>query len=169
MRVHRLLATVGVGVLSLTTVACHSKTAASAAATSARATSAPAPAATAAAAASASVAPVNTAPSSAAAAGSGAVSFDGSYSGTLNVITCVGSGATTTAQFNASFTGKPEKFPGTIGSAEFGFEGPDRTQFDSGFLSKALDTDGNGFVLDGIVAKDSSGKSVTMHGTLRCS
>jgi hypothetical protein len=105
----------------------------------------------------------------AAAAGSGAVTFDGDYSGKLTSILCVGSGPTTTASFDAAFTGKPGNFTGDISSNEFGFIGPDNTQFDSGFLNKALDTDGKGFDVDGIVAKDESGKSVTMHGTLVCS
>jgi hypothetical protein len=68
----------------------------------------------------------------------------------------------------AAFTGQTGNFPGDVGSTEFGFQGPAGTDFDSGFLNKALDTDGKGFVLDGIVAKDESGKSVTMHGTLVC-
>ena len=47
------------------------------------------------------------------------------------------------------------------------FQGPSN-EFDSGFLNTSLDSDGNGFVLDGLKATDSvSGKSVTMHGTLR--
>ncbi|HZV25623.1 MAG TPA: hypothetical protein VFG00_04960 [Acidothermaceae bacterium] len=104
----------------------------------------------------------------AATSGSGAVTFDGSYSGTLTTIVCVGSGSTTTASFKATFTGTPDSYPGDIAASEFGFQGPDNTEFDSGFLKKALDSDGKGFVVDGIVAKDSSGKSVTMHGTLVC-
>jgi hypothetical protein len=101
------------------------------------------------------------------ASGSGSVTFDGSYSGKLTDIVCIGSGPTTTASFNAAFTGQGA-LPGNISATEFGFEGPDNTQFDSGFLTKALDTDGKGFDVDGIVAKDEGGKSVTMHGTLVC-
>jgi hypothetical protein len=81
---------------------------------------------------------------------------------------CVGSGSTTTASFNAAFTSQPGTFPGNIGSTEFGFQGPDGTDFDSGFLDKALDTDGKGFNVEGLAAKDEDGKSVTMHGTLVC-
>jgi hypothetical protein len=94
--------------------------------------------------------------------------FGSSYSGTLTKVLCVGSGATTTASFNAVFAGQSGTLPGDIGSTEFGFQGPAGTDFDSGFLDKALDTDGKGFDVDGIVAKDESGKSVTMHGTLVC-
>ena len=169
MRVHRPLVAVGLVALGLTTAGCNSKSTASPAPTAAAPSTAPAAASIAPSASSASAtsasAPAASAP--AGAAGSGAVTFTGSYSGTLDTIVCVGSGPTTTAQFNASFTGEAGH-PGNISSMEFGFEGPDNTQFDSGFLSKTLDTDGLGFVLDGIVAKDSSGKSVTMHGTLRC-
>ena len=178
MRVHRPLAAAGLVALGLTTAGCHSKSTAapaptSAAPSTAAAAASVAPAASAPASAgapAASAAPASAQASSAqvGAAGSGAVTFSGSYSGTLTAVLCVGSGPNTTAQFTASFTGE-SGHPGNIDSMEFGFEGPDRTQFDSGFLSKTLDTDGEGFVLDGIVVKDSSGKSVTMHGTLRCS
>jgi hypothetical protein len=189
MRTHRLVATVGVVALSLTTAACHSKSASSAASTTG-ASSAAAPSTTVAAipassaavaaptsAAAASAPPASAqAPSSAdanstaasAPAGSGAVTFSGDYSGKLTSIVCVGSGPTTTASFNAAFTGESGTFPGNISSTEFGFQGPADTDFDSGFLNNALDTDGKGFVLDGIVAKDEGGKSVTMHGTLVC-
>jgi hypothetical protein len=185
MRTHRLVATVGVVALSLTTAACQSKSTSSASSTTA--SSAAAPSATAAApaapssAAVSTAAPASAAPASAAsgaassaasapsaASGSGAVTFDGDYSGKLTTIVCVGSGPTTTASFDAAFTGKPGTLTGDISSEEFGFLGPDNTQFDSGFLNKALDTDGKGFDVDGIVAKDESGKSVTMHGTLVC-
>jgi hypothetical protein len=191
MRTHRLVATVGVVALSLMTAACHSKSASSAASTtgassaaapstsaaaapaSSAATAAPTGAAPPSAAPASSQAPSSTAASSAAAsapaaAGSGAVTFDGDYSGKLTSIVCVGSGPTTTASFNAAFTGQPGTFPGDISSTEFGFQGPADTDFDSGFLNNALDTGGKGFVLDGIVAKDEGGKSVTMHGTLVC-
>jgi hypothetical protein len=177
MRIHRLVASAGLVALALTTAACNSKAASSAATSSAAATTAAAAApstSAAAAPAPSSAAAGSPAPASAsasepaAAAGSGAVTFDGDYSGTLTSILCVGSGPTTTASFNAAFTDKPGTFTGDISSTEFGFVGPDNTQFDSGFLNKALDTDGKGFVLDGIVAKDESGKSVTMHGTLVC-
>ena len=170
MRTHRLVATVGVVALSLMTAACHSKSASSAALTTG-ASSAAAPSTSVAAAptsSAATAASTNPAPASAAPAGSGAVTFDGDYSGKLTSIVCVGSGPTATASFNAAFTGQPGTFPGNISSTEFGFQGPADTDFDSGFLNNALDTGGKGFVLDGIVAKDEGGKSVTMHGTLVC-
>lgn len=178
MRIDRVVATVGVVLLSLTAAACQSKASSvgtstapaattSAAAAQSSATTAPASAAPATVAASSAASSSASAP--AAAAGSGAVTFDGDYSGKLTSILCVGSGPTTTASFDAAFTGKPGNFTGDISSNEFGFIGPDNTQFDSGFLNKALDTDGKGFDVDGIVAKDESGKSVTMHGTLVCS
>lgn len=186
MRTHRLAATVGVVALALTTAACQSKSTSSAASTTgastaaAPSTSAAAAPSTAAAisaapasAAAGSAAPVSAAASSVAAAsapaaGSGAVTFDGSESGTLTSIVCVGSGPTTTASFNAAFTGKPGTYQGDISSTEFGFQGPDDTDFDSGFLNKAIDTDGKGFDVEGLAAKDEDGKSVTMHGTLVC-
>jgi hypothetical protein len=203
MRIHRVVATAGVVLLSLTAAACRSKASSagtstapaattsaaaaqtSAAAVPAAASTAPASAspasATPASATPASATPASAAPASvatssaasssasapAAAAGSDAVTFDGDYSGKLTTIVCVGSGPTTTASFIAAFTGKGT-LPGDISSTEFGFQGPDDTQFDPGFLNNALDTDGKGFDVDGIVAKDESGKSVTMHGTLVC-
>jgi predicted flap endonuclease-1-like 5' DNA nuclease len=189
MQTHRLVATVGVVVLALTTAACHSKSTSSAAPTTSAssAASSTSPAAAPASAAPASAAPASAAPASAAAssaapssaaassaasapaaaAGSGSVTFDGSYSGKLTDIVCIGSGPTTTASFHAAFTGQGA-LPGDISANEFGFQGPADTDFDSGFLTKALDTDGKGFDVDGIVAKDEGGKSVTMHGTLVC-
>jgi hypothetical protein len=187
MRTHRLVATVGVVALSLTTAACHSKSTSSAASTTA-ASSAAAPSTSAAAAAApssaavSSAAPATAAPASAAASsaassaasppaaasGSGAVTFDGDYSGKLTTIVCVGSGPTTTASFDVIFVGHPGNYTGNMGSSEFGFQDPAGSEFDSLFLSKTLDTDGKGFDVDGIVAKDESGKSVTMHGTLVC-
>ena len=177
MRIHRLAATGGVVVVLLTVAACQSKATSSAPSSSAAASTSAAAAAAPTSAAASSAAPASAAASAvvgsaasapAAAAGSGAVTFDGSYSGTLTNVLCVGSGPTTTASFDAAFTGKPGTLTGDISSTEFGFLGPDNTQFDSGFLNKALDTDGKGFDVDGIVAKDESGKSVTMHGTLVC-
>jgi hypothetical protein len=95
------------------------------------------------------------------------VTFDGDYTGSVKIIQCAGSGPTASAQVNATFTGG-SSYPGTFGPTEFGFQGPS-TEFDSGFLNTPLDSDGNGFVLDGLKATDAgSGKSVTMHGTLRC-
>ena len=190
MRTHHLVATVGVVALALTTAACQSKATSSApaatssaagAATSAAAaptTAAPTSAAPASAAPSSaapsSAAPSSAAPSSAAASapaaatGSGSVTFSGDYSGKLTTIVCIGSGPTTTASFDVAFTGQPGNFTGNIGASEFGFQGPTGLDFDSGFLDKSLDTDGKGFDVDGIVAKDEGGKSVTMHGTLVC-
>ena len=177
MRILRLVATGGVVVVLLTVAACQSKATSSAPSSSAAASTSAAAVAAPTSAAASSAAPASAAASAVvgsaasaptAAAGSGPVTFDGSYSGTLTNVLCVGGGPTTTASFNAAFTGKPGTFTGDISSTEFGFVGPDNTQFDSGFLNKALDTDGKGFVLDGIVAKDESGKSVTMHGMLVC-
>jgi hypothetical protein len=189
MRVHRVVAIAGVVLLSLTAAACQSKASSSSASTSsaAAATTSAAAAQTSAAAAPPSAAPGSAAPASAApaggaassaasspasapaaAAGSGSVTFDGDYSGKLTTIVCVGSGPITTASFDVAFTGQPGDFTGNIGASEFGFQGPSGLDFDSGFLDKTLDTDGKGFDLDGIVAKDEGGKSVTMHGTLVC-
>jgi hypothetical protein len=113
-----------------------------------------------------SVAPSST-PSGSAATSATAVTFDGDYTGSVKIIECSGSGSTASAQVNATFS-DGASYPGTFGSTEFGFQGPS-TEFDSGFLNTPLDSDGNGFVLDGIKATDAdSGKSVTMHGTLRC-
>jgi hypothetical protein len=179
MRVHRVVAIAGVVLLSLTAAACQSKASSSSASTSsaAAATTSAAAAQTSAAAAPPSAAPAGGAASSAAsspasapaaAAGSGSVTFDGDYSGKLTTIVCVGSGPITTASFDVAFTGQPGDFTGNIGASEFGFQGPSGLDFDSGFLDKTLDTDGKGFDLDGIVAKDEGGKSVTMHGTLVC-
>lgn len=190
MRIHRVVATASVVLLSLTAAACQSKASSSSASTStaAAATTSAAAAQTSAAAAPAITAPVSAAPASeapgsvaassaasssasapAAAAGSGSVTFDGDYSGKLTSIVCVGSGPNTTASFDVAFTGQPGDFTGNISSTEFGFQGPSGLDFDSGFLKNTLDTDGKGFDVDGIVAKDEGGKSVTMHGTLVCS
>jgi hypothetical protein len=113
-----------------------------------------------------SVVPSST-PSGGAATSATAVTFDGDYTGSVKVIECSGSGATASAQVNATFS-DGHGYPGTFGPTEFGFQGPSN-EFDSGFLNTPLDSDGNGFVLDGLKATDAdSGKSVTMHGTLRC-
>ena len=101
--------------------------------------------------------------------GAGGVTFDGDYRGSLKTVLCTGTGTTTTAQVTATYSGDPNAYTGDFGENEFGFEGPDRTEFDSGFQHDSLEPDGNGFKVEGIKATDqSSGKSITLHGTLRC-
>jgi hypothetical protein len=100
--------------------------------------------------------------------GSGGVTFDGAYTGTLKITTCLGSGSSTTASVDADYS-TGEKLSGTVSSSEFGFEGPNNTQFDSGFQKSPLDVDGSGFKLDGLKVTDpGAGKTLTMHGTLHC-
>jgi hypothetical protein len=113
-----------------------------------------------------SVAPSSTT-SGGAATSVNAVTFDGDFTGSVKIVQCSGSGANASAQVNVTFS-NGSSYPGTFGATEFGFQGPSN-EFDSGFLNTPLDSDGNGFVLDGLKATDAdSGKSVTMHGTLRC-
>jgi hypothetical protein len=97
------------------------------------------------------------------------VTFDGAYSGTMKVMNCVGSGPTTTVSVTMVFAGVTSTgHTGNISSTELGWQGPDNADYDSGFLNSPLDADGKGFVLDGIKVKDEDGKTVTLHGTLRC-
>ncbi|MEO8457124.1 MAG: hypothetical protein ABI559_04865 [Chloroflexota bacterium] len=104
------------------------------------------------------------------ASGTGSVTFDGAYSGTLVIDQCVGSGANTTASVKAAFDGSTTTYAGDISANEYGFQGPDGAEFDSGFLSTSIDPNGSGFDFDGTSAKDaSSGKTLNLHGTLVCS
>jgi hypothetical protein len=171
MRPDRPSAAVGLVALALTTAACSSTSTPSTAPASSSAATAPAATAPAATAPAAS-GPAATAAPAAPAVGSGAgsVTFDGAYTGSFTSVTCIGSGPTTTAHFSVTYTGNPgTSFTGDMGNTEFGFRAPDGSDFDSLFLTKTLNADGKGFVLDGIVVKDQqSGKSVTMHGTLHC-
>jgi hypothetical protein len=98
-----------------------------------------------------------------------AVTFDGAYSGTMKIMDCVGTGPTTTVSVTMVFDGVAStSYTGNISSAELGWEGPDNTEYDSGFLNTPLDTDGKGFDLDGIKVKNEDGKVLTLHGTLHC-
>jgi hypothetical protein len=98
-----------------------------------------------------------------------AVTFDGAYSGTMKIMNCVGTGPTTTVSVTMVFDGVAStSYTGNISSTELGWEGPDNTDYDSGFLNTPLDTDGKGFDLDGIKVKNEDGKVVTLHGTLHC-
>jgi hypothetical protein len=155
MRARRVLATAGFVALALSTVACHSKPTASSTASSGTASA---------------TSPATPAAGPAVASASGSVTFDGAYKGSVTSVTCIGSGPSTTAHFNVTFSGDSgTSYTGDLSASEFGFRAPDGTDFDSGFLSKPLGTDGKRFVLDGIVVKDQqSGKSVTTHGTLAC-
>jgi hypothetical protein len=97
------------------------------------------------------------------------VTLSGAYSGTMKIMTCVGSGPTTTVSVTMVFDGVTStNDTGNISSTEVGWQGPDNTDYDSGFLNRPLDADGKGFVLDGITVKNDNGKVVTLHGTLRC-
>jgi hypothetical protein len=87
----------------------------------------------------------------------------------MKIMDCVGTGPATTVSVTMVFDGVASaSYTGNIGSMELGWEGPDNTDYDSGFLSTPLDTDGKGFHLDGIKVKNEDGKVVTLHGTLRC-
>jgi hypothetical protein len=98
-----------------------------------------------------------------------AVTFDGAYSGTMKIMGCAGTGPTTTVSVTMVFDGVAStSYTGNISSTELGWEGPDNTDYDSGFLNTPLDTDGKGFDLDGIKVKNEDGKVVTLHGTLHC-
>jgi hypothetical protein len=103
------------------------------------------------------------------ATGNTAVTFDGAYSGTMKIMDCEGTGPTTTVSVTMVFDGVAStSYTGNISSTELGWEGPDNTDYDSGFLNTPLDTDGKGFDLDGIKVKNEDGKVVTLHGTLHC-
>ena len=98
-----------------------------------------------------------------------AVTFDGAYSGTMRIMDCAGTGPTTTVSVTMVFDGVAStSYTGNISSTELGWEGPDNTDYDSGFLNTPLDADGKGFDLDGIKVKNEDGKVVTLHGTLHC-
>jgi hypothetical protein len=87
----------------------------------------------------------------------------------MKIMNCVGSGPNTTVSVTMVFDGVAStSLTGNISSTELGWQGPDGTDYDSGFLNKPLDADGKGFVLDGIKVKNEDGKTVTLHGTLRC-
>ena len=172
MRVRAVIAIAWLGLIPVTVTACSSGSKSSASTTTkpaaAASSSSPSPSSTPSTATSS--APANSGPTAIASSAGGAVTFDGDYTGTITVIQCVGSGPTTTVQVNANFTSPTSQLPGSFGSTELGFEGPNNTQFDSGFLNKALDSDGKGFNVEGIKVKDpDSGKTLTLHGTLHCS
>ena len=87
----------------------------------------------------------------------------------MKILNCVGTGPSTTVSVTMVFDGVASTgHTGNISSTELGWEGPDNTDYDSGFLSKPLDSDGKGFALDGIKVKNEDGKVVTLHGTLHC-
>jgi hypothetical protein len=87
----------------------------------------------------------------------------------MKIMACVGTGPTTTVSVTMVFDGVAStSYTGNISSTELGWEGPDNTDYDSGFLNTPLDTDGKGFDLDGIKVKNEDGKIVTLHGTLHC-
>jgi hypothetical protein len=97
------------------------------------------------------------------------VTIGGAYVGTLKLVACVGTGKNTTVSVTADFGTQGSGYEGNIAASELGFQGPDETDFDSGFLNKPLDQDGKGFNLEGLKLKDTGGtKVVTLHGVLRC-
>jgi hypothetical protein len=127
-------------------------------------TAAPAPAAPAGAAASTPA--TSAAPP---AAGSGKVTFDGDYTGTVTAVECDGTGPGFVIQVGVTFGAGPGSVPGTVSAQEFGWRDPFGDQFDSGYLSTPLVTDGKSYVLDGVKLTDqSNGKTITAHGTLGC-
>lgn len=107
--------------------------------------------------------------SSAPSGGAGGVRIDGAYSGSLKVVACVGTGKNTTVAVTADFGSRGSGYQGNIAANELGFQGPDQTDFDSGYLKTTLDQDGKGFNLEGMKLQDTGGtKVVTLHGKLRC-
>ncbi len=62
----------------------------------------------------------------------------------------VGTGPNTTVSVTMVFDGVAStSYTGNISSTEVGWEGPDTTDYDSGFLNTPLDTDGKGLTLTG--------------------